>query len=526
MFGSKDPNEFYLKTISNFLALTMKKNVSLLIVVTLFGMSQVFPQSSKNPDNTQLYRSPDSLTHDPWFLNIDGEVHLFHLNGPWHSTSSDCVNWQVKKNLDFQPENIPYLCSEPWTGCAIYHAGKIFLFWTTNQWIDDRFSNSICLAISEDGGETFTQHESNPISKPDPRWYDTEKDPTPQYDYHGKFHRRDGKDLNLMDWRDISIVKDPETDIFHGFITARLRGKNDEHESACIARVTSKDLINWEAHPPAFIPGTWGLHEVPTVFEMDGKWYLTVMGSYPVPGNMYAGDSCVGWSHLVGMADQLEDEFIIVEDNGVMSGNGSRDGYSMRTVEFQGDILAFDIRHTPDGKKVLSQGVKLLARENGGLVDLYWEGNDKRFGPLISSTPGMVRGQLKLGTLPDDDRAYMLTAKIKLVKDTPAGITFGQTKEHPGYTFFLDPGNRRVELVKGNEPGKDLFFGRQWDLIPNGEHQLRFVFIDNLIELYVDDRLVGNVSPKDMCLGEMTLIAFKGKADFLELQYRGPNYPK
>jgi len=502
------------------------KPISLLLVLALLGLTKVFPQGFKGQSNTQLYCSPDSQTHDPWFLNIDGEVHLFHLNGPWHSTSTDCVNWQVKKNLGFQHQNIPYLCSEPWTGCAVYNESKIYLFWTTNQWINDRFCNSICLAISEDGGETFTQHASNPIINPDPRWYDTEADPTPQYSYHGKFHKRDGKNLNLMDWRDISIVKDPETGVFHGFITARLRGKKDEHESACIARVTSMDLINWEVHPPAFIPGTWGLHEVPTVFELDEKWYLTVMGSYPIPGNMYAGDSCIGWSHLVAQADQLEDEFIIVKDNGVMSGNGSRDGYSMRTVDFGGDMLAFAIRHTPDGKKVLSQGMKMLPREDGGLDDLYWEGNNKRFGPVMGLAPGMVHGQMELSTFPDDDRAYMLTAKIKLIKDCSAGITFGQTKEHPGYTFFLDPRCGRVELVKGKTPGKDIFFGRQWDIEPDGEHQIRFVFIDKMLELYVDDRLAGSVSPKDMCLGRMTLIAFNGKADFLELQYRGPNDSK
>jgi hypothetical protein len=500
------------------------RKVSLLLILTIVGFTHVYSQSNKNQGNTYLYQSPDSLTHDPWFLNIDGKVHLFHLDGPWHASSADCVNWQVKKNLDFQHQNLPYLCSEPWTGCAMYHEGKIFLFWTSNQWINNRFCNSICLAISEDGGETFKQHQSNPIIKADPRWYDTESDPTPPYDYHGKFHQREDKNLNLMDWRDISIIKDPGTGIFHGFITARLRGKEDEHESACIARVTSKDLLHWEVHPPAFIPGTWGLHEVPTVFELNQKWYLTVMGSYPLPGNFYAGDSCVGWSHLVGQADNLEDEFILVEGNGIMSGNGSRDGYSMRTVKFKGEMLAFDIRHTTDGHKVLSQGVKLLARKEGGLDDLYWAGNDKRFGPDLSMAPEMIRGQRKLGMVPENDGAYMLRAKIRLVKDCSAGITFGQTKDHPGYTFFLDPENNRVELVKGQEPGKDVFFGRRWDIEPNGEYQIRFVFINNLCELYVNERLVGNVSPKDMHSGGVSLITCKGKANFSELHYCGPNY--
>jgi hypothetical protein len=498
------------------------KILVLVITVTLFEIICAFSQSIPNTSNTNLYCPPDSQMHDPWFLNVDGRVHLFHLNGPWHATSTDCINWEVKKNMDYKHKNLPYLCREPWTGCAIYHETKIYLFWTTNQWINGRFCNSICLAISEDGGEDFTQHPSNPLIKPDPRWYDTEEDSVPKFFYHAKFHKRDDKNLNLMDWRDISIVKDPETNIFHGFITARLRGKQNQFESACIARVTSKDLINWEVHPPAFVPEKWGLHEVPTVFELNGKWYLTVMGSYPNEGSVYAGDSCVGWSHLVGQADNLEDEFIIVVDNGIMSGNGSGDGYSMRTVKFDGDMLAFTVRKTPYGKKVLSQGVKIVTRNEGGLNDMYWHGNDKRFGSVLKFTPGMVNGELELTKLPKDDWAYMVTARIKLIEDNPAGITFGKTEDHPGYTFYIVPKNKKMELVKGNQVGENIFYGRKWDIIPNSEHQIRFVFIDKLIEMYVDDRLAGSVAPKDIIFGGMALVTNSSKANFLEFNYWEP----
>jgi len=498
------------------------KNILLLLFAALIGIPSAYSQSLVSSGPTHLYCSPDSMTHDPWFVNVNGEVHLFHLMGPWHATSTDCVNWKLKKNLDFEHQNLPYFTHQAWTGCAVYHKNKIYNFWTNNQWKDGRFCNSICLAISEDGGETFTQHPSNPLIKPDPRWYDTENDPTPEYEYHGKTHTLDNKNLNLMDWRDISIVKDPESGIFHGFITARLRGKKNQFESACIARVTSKDLVNWEVHPPAFIPEKWGLHEVPTVFQLGSKWYLTVMASYRNKGSMYAGDSCLSWAHLVGQAENLEDEFILVEDNGVMAGNGSKGGYSMRTVDFKDDMLAFTVRRTTENIGVLSQAVKLVPRQEGGLYDMYWHGNDKMFGPLLRTAPGMVRSQMKLKTLPDDDRAYMLTANIRLIDDCAAGITFGQTEAHPGYTFFLDPKNRKMELVRGKQVGEDIFFDRQWDINPKGEYQVRFIFIDNMINMYVDDRQAGSVCPKDMSVGGMVLMTDQGEAEFKELNYQGP----
>ena len=135
------------------------------------------------------------------------------------------------------------------------------------------------------------------------------------------------------------------------------------------------------------------------------------------------------------------------EDNGVLAGNGSMGGYFMRTVDFNGEMLAFTVRRTADNKGVLSQAVKLIPRKEGGLSDIYWEDNDKLFGPMVRTTPGMIQDHLELNSLPDDDRAYMVTAKIRLIDDCAAGITFGQTKEHPGYTFFLDPKNRKMELV-------------------------------------------------------------------------------
>ena len=116
----------------------------------------------------------------------------------------------------------------------------------------------------------------------------------------------------------------------------------------------------------------------------------------------------------------------------------------------------------------------------------------------------------------------MVTARIKLTEDNPAGITFGKTEDHPGYTFYIDPKNKRIELVKGKQVGENIFYGRRWDIIPNNEHQIRFVFIDKMVEMYVDDRLAGSVAPKDICSGGMALVTNRGKANFLEVNYWEP----
>lgn len=471
-----------------------------------------------------LYQPPGVRVHDPWLLNVDGTIHLFHLFDVWHATSQDGVHWTPDRAIlpdsAFTAAERTYHSEQGvWTGCAVEHEGKIFLFWTGNKGIKQRFCNRICLSISSDGGKTFTHHPDNPIIRSDARWYDTENDPTPAYDYHAKTHPWsggvDGK-LALMDWRDIAIIKDPKTGLFHGYITARLRDRKDGQDSACIAQVTSRDLVHWEVHPPAFQCGLWGLHEVPDAFQLGGKWYLTMMADYPREGVRYGDDPLLRWGHLVAEADTPEGPFKLVKNNCLMAGVSPLPNsyYSMRSVEFNGERLVFAC-----GEK-LSLGVKLKPREGGGLQDVWWPENEKLFGPKQQLE---VRdGQRTTVEFPTaGGNTFMLTATLNLGTASAAGITFQKVGQEDRSTLFLDSKNGCFDWVAGEQPGQGRVAARTWPFEPGSTHTVRVVCVDQHVVVYIDDNYVINGRGLIVPTAGVSLASFGGKAELQDVCYWG-----
>jgi hypothetical protein len=479
--------------------------------------SQKVTQEESFPHTGTHFYYPGTTVHDTWYLNYRDTIHLFHLPNIQHATSIDCINWETMETI--MRDELPYNI-ESWTGCTVEHDGNIYLYWTSNTLHEKRFLNAISLAVSEDGGKTFEFHPDNPIIKPDARWYLTENDPIPLYDYHAK------NNLGLLDWRDIYIIKDSTTGIFHGYITSRMRGKKNEFESACIARVSSKDLVHWETHPPVFSTGRWGCHEVPTVLNLQGKWYLTAMGQHPREGVYPANDSSIKWANVVAVANSPEGPFQLIEDNCLLAGDETSDGYSLRTVEFKGDILAFTCRVTKSEKVniVLSLPTKLVPRNDGGLLDLYWSGNDKAFGKKHSIKPQSIDGKETLTELPDVGRAYMAKTTIKIEDATAAGISFGNTCDGQGFTLYLNAKEKRVEIVRGDKPGENILWCRNWKIEPDRKYQLRFVFIDNLTTVYVNEQHVVNKYIGETKGGSTAIKSIGGRAQFTDIFFWEPKH--
>ena len=497
--------------------------IVMLMLVVAGHVCRAQPEPAQQ--GTHLYQPPGVRVSDPWLLNVSGTVHLFHLDDVWHATSRDCLQWEPQQAIlpdaSFTAAERKYHSEkEVWTGCAVQHEGKIYLFWTGKIGINRRLCNRTCLSISSDGGKTFTHHPDNPIIKSDPRWYDTENDPVPEYPYHAKTHDWsggvDGK-MALQDWRDIAIIKDPKTGLFHGYIVARLRGKTNDKESACIARVTSKDLIHWDVHPPAFNPGLWGLHEVPDVFQMGGRWYLTAMACYPKEGVCYGDDPLLKWGHVVGEADTPEGPFKLVKDNCIMAGiDQSRGYYSMRTVEFKTERLAFACRDK------LSLAVKLVPREGGGLQDVWWPDNEKLFGEKKGLELGEVRGEPTIEAPPASDDSFMITACMELGTTTAAGITFRKADGGLPNTLFLDSKRGRFEWVTGDTLGAGAIAARTWPIQPGGKHTIRVISIDQHVVVYLDDRYVMNAPGFKLETGGLALTSVGDEAKLCDIQYWGP----
>ena len=125
---------------------------SLCAAPAVISVADVGAKQETAPRGTHLYQPTGVRVHHPWLVNVNGTVHLFHLNDVWHATSQDCVHWEPDRAIlphsAFTAAERNYHSEQDvWTGCAVQHEGKIFLFWTGNKGINQRFCNRTCWSM-------------------------------------------------------------------------------------------------------------------------------------------------------------------------------------------------------------------------------------------------------------------------------------------------------------------------------------------------------------------------------------------
>jgi beta-fructofuranosidase len=174
-----------------------------------------------------------------------------------HAVSTDLVEWREQPPVLGPDYANPLDNWQPWTGCAVWHGGRGYLYYTMRGDAEPGVQR-IGLATSLDG-YAWQRHPGNPVIEPDPRWYASRLRPTP----------------GTVDCRDLVVVPNPAGG-WLGFYATRQPGE-ELPETSVIACVASTDLIHWEHRPPAFAPGKYACIEVPDVFQLDGRWYMTCL---------------------------------------------------------------------------------------------------------------------------------------------------------------------------------------------------------------------------------------------------------
>ena len=156
---------------------------------------------------------------DTWTLVRDDAVHLFHLqrrrpgadfisqvveDSLGHAVSTDLVNWtELPPALGPDPSNVDD-DHQPWTGCALWHGGKAYMFYTM-MGSREPYVQRIGMATSADL-MTWTRYAANPVLEPDGKRFSAVDNPTP------------GRDC-----RDLLIVANPAGG-FLGFYVTRRHG--------------------------------------------------------------------------------------------------------------------------------------------------------------------------------------------------------------------------------------------------------------------------------------------------------------
>lgn len=254
---------------------------------------------------------------DAWYLNVEERIHVFNLRLPegysvGHAYTDDLLSFNICDDiLPVLPEkDFPEDCLSKYTGCAI--TGKDGLHYIYYTMRNSEGRQQIGLATSKDL-KNFALHENNPVLFPDEAVFGIK---------------------NNMDCRDMIVVYDNEKDIYYGyFATMALINGN---MTGAVGMAYSYDLVKWENQKIVYAPKSCGVIEVPDVFFMDGKWYLTFLTHASFGMRGVIGDSHVTTATLYAVSDTPDGTFEDVTDN-VLIGGGAESGYTCRTFIYKGD---------------------------------------------------------------------------------------------------------------------------------------------------------------------------------------------
>lgn len=142
---------------------------------------------------------------------------------------------------------------------------------------------------------------------------------------------------------------------------------------ACIAHLTSTDLIEWQYLPPAFVSPDFVDMEVPDYFELNGRHYL-LFSSGRSRKDTSARKNASGTYYV--MADHRDGPYHVPEQPLLVgSGRGRFDNYVGRTIPFEGGRMLY--HHTAGGPVTWAAPKIVRQHDDGQLWLQCWEGLDR-----------------------------------------------------------------------------------------------------------------------------------------------------
>jgi beta-fructofuranosidase len=305
---------------------------------------------------------------DTWYLVHHGVAHMFHLqrrapaseraeaDADWvgHAESDDLISWH-ECQLALGPGDPGSLDEmQPWTGCVVEHENRFYLYYTMRSEKGNGFGQHIGLALSDDLYH-WVRYPENPVISPDSRWYIGHDTPLPG---------------GVLDCRDLIVVRHPSRDGWLGFYAARVPAE-EEAETAVIAAVFSPDLIHWEHLPPAFAPRKYACIEVPDVFFMNDKWYMTCLTGTGYGNRGIFSDKSVIRGTMYAVADQPEGPYQEIAGDNTFLGGDHYSGYSCRSLVYEDERYVFYTQPTPNRHDTLSPPMRVCTLPDGRLRLAY-----------------------------------------------------------------------------------------------------------------------------------------------------------
>lgn len=487
---------------------------------------------------------------DAWYLPVQDEIHVYHLqrrrvdeipdsmhDSIGHAVTRNLVDWQeCAPAFGPDPDN-PLDDCQPWTGCAVWHHNTAHVFYTQRGSANQCRLQTIGLATGTP--DQFVRHPHNPVIVPDARWYATAERPVP----------------GVVDCRDLIVVPAAGQG-WWGFYATRQPGE-ELPDTAVIACVFSPDLVHWEHHPPAFAPGQYACIEVPDVFELNGRWFLTCL-----TGNFYGNrgifsDPGVTSGTIFAVADQPQGPYQEMDHNVLLGTACPAAPISCRSVPFQGNrYLMYSDRERVGGTD--NGGVTFGTLTTPKLLDTDGDRLRARYSPLIEShvTEELIGPALPPRPVPERDEwgqiwqlptarwelgetitghsrtgwgvlrlgcpaeSFIYEAEITGRGATAAGLAVRLADHMVGAVTGVDFQQGTVFYTE--PPGFDFTDARPFPvpLLPGQPVRLKVVNRREQVEVYLNEELVLAFARYHGLGGEVGLFVDRGQASFAHLHLR------
>jgi len=487
---------------------------------------------------------------DSWVVEKDGVFYLIHLKGLIGdkvynqaeeavrgygvATSKDLLHWEEREEiLNAGDSKLEYAVDFHYTGSAIVHEGRCYVFFTMRKWGGQR----IGVAWSDDM-VTWTEYQ-NPVLVPDSKWFIGFN---PQN--YGQSTSQVWKDR--IDCRDFLVLKDPDGDGFLGYFVASAEGIYSTPVSV-VGVARSKDLLRWEQKGIVYTPTGISMPEMVDVFKLGNKWYMTLTTGKNNGGIDMFSDPYISRAQIYAVADSPEGPFVENPADNVVIGGQYDSGYSSRTVMKDGKRYMMYV-DSNGGNSVLSLPKEVRLNEKGQLrvyyaADLIPTLRGEALTTRIAAQPytsfgwptkgGVWSGSTSQFTCKTDPNSWQAMLMDSTSKNFELSFRVSADSTATAYGVCLTNASElsnldalRNILVLDRIHNRVYLTDQTWELkncrsyhFENGvEYRIRVLLVGNTLELYINDEMVFNTGFVNAGRNRAGLFANNGVMNVTDLE--------
>ncbi len=347
------------------------------------------------------------------------------------------------------------------------------------------------------------------------------------------------------------VVKHPSRPGWFGVFATRSAaspGTDELPRDAVFGGAYSEDLMHWEQSGPVFRSArdAYSIVEMPDLFELDGRWYLTFLEDNAYGNRDVLGEPELSCGTRYAVADRIEGPYEEPADNILLASRGFN-GISCRTVLFRDRL---HVTYTSCERELENEtkptfGVLSLPKELrlvDGRLRLCYAAivQEKVAATLIA--PGQEpepvehhgmhesRGRWTqasgrwVGTVDTAwaRRSFAPTASnviasvtVRLDDGVAAGLLVRQVGNR-GAVALLDARRQQVALCA--VPRFQVIDARPWPIERGRAYRVRVVGNGEFVEVFLDDELVLQTVWYGSGRGDVGLLVDRGRAEFRDLE--------